>query len=196
VRAVTTERTASTPLDTRSGESMNGRIVFPSGAWGTVGRAPYVPRQCHDHAADAPDTPDSTPSTPAIQRGRTFATRRSAKTTLITNLLTNQCARRRTCRHICAHLPRSERANHSSPLSMAWKWSGFESLSSTIGFSLERAARRREGVCRSGWRRGSCEIVCAAGQRTADSWAIRRELLPTSFAHSSALEPGAAALRA
>jgi hypothetical protein len=134
---------------------MNGRIVFPSGAWGTVGRAPYVPRQCHDHAADAPDTPDSTPSTPAIQRGRTFATRRSAKTTLITNLLTNQCARRRTCRHICAHLPRSERANHSSPLSMAWKWSGFESLSSTIGFSLERAARRREGVCRSGWRRGA-----------------------------------------
>jgi DNA-binding transcriptional regulator/RsmH inhibitor MraZ len=39
-------------------------------------------------------------------------------------------------------------------------------------------------------------MVCAAGQRTADSWAIRRELLPTSFAHSSAFEPGAAALPA
>ena len=36
----------------------------------------------------------------------------------------------------------------------------------------------------------------AAGQRRADSWAIRRERSPTSFAHSSALESGAAALRA
>jgi len=42
----------------------------------------------------------------------------------------------------------------------------------------------------------SCETVYAAGQRAADSWAIRCELLPTFFAHSSALESGAAALRA
>ena len=43
----------------------------------------------------------------------------SLTTTLITNLLTNQCARRRICRHIYVHFPRSERANHGSPLSMA-----------------------------------------------------------------------------
>jgi hypothetical protein len=43
----------------------------------------------------------------------------SLTTTLITNLLTNQCAQRRTCRHIRVNFSRSKRANHGTPLSMA-----------------------------------------------------------------------------
>jgi len=64
---------------------------------------------------------------------------------LITNLLTNQCARRRICRHIYVHFPRSERANHGSHCRWHERGQGFASRSSTIAALLNPRAAKPDG---------------------------------------------------